>query len=84
MFEVLSRFEPGQVIGLVAVMGGLGVGALAVFMGIGLEMRKTELAAAASRRTCSNGGCLRRKSAVMDAGTNRPHEACKPPAYSEV
>ena len=84
MFEVLSRFEPGQVIGLVAVIGGLGVGALAVFMGISLEMRKAELAAALKKDMLERGMSPTEIRAVMDAGTNRPHEACKPPAYSEV
>ena len=84
MGELLSRFEPGQLIGLAAVVGGLFVGALAVVMGIAHEMRKTELTAALKKDMVERGMSPQEIRMVLEAGRKSSHEACKPPAYSEV
>jgi hypothetical protein len=84
MFELLSRFHPGELIGLSAVVGGLVVGAIAVVMGIGLEMRKIELAAALKKDMIERGMTPEEIRTVMEAGQNHPHANHKPRRYSEV
>ena len=48
MEELLSRFEPGHVIGLVAVVFSIGCGIVGIVMGCWLEMRKARRAAGAT------------------------------------
>jgi hypothetical protein len=90
MFELLSKFEPGQLIGLTAVVGGLSCGALAIVMGIWLAMRKTELEAGLKRSMLERGMSAAEIRIVMEAGSCSSNEHgdqpahAKQPAYSEI
>ena len=55
MFELLSKFEPPQLIGLTVIVGGLICGLVATVMGIGLAIRKTELAASLKKSMLERG-----------------------------
>lgn len=70
MPELLSRFEAGELIGLVAVSGGLLCGLVAIFMGIWHEHRKTEFNAALKQDMLNRGMSADDIRTVLDAGTN--------------
>jgi hypothetical protein len=90
MIELLSRFEPGQLIGLTAVVGGLGCGALGIVMGVWCAIRKTELEAGLKRSMIERGMSAEEIRMVIDEGSfasaghggQRVH--AKQPAYSEI
>jgi len=69
MSELLSRFEPGEMIGLVAVTGGLLCGLVAIIMGIWHEHRKTEVNAALKQDMLNRGMSADDIRSVLDAGT---------------
>ncbi len=71
MFELLSRFHPGEIIGLVAVVGGLLVVITSVLGGIWREVRKTEIAAALKQDMLNRGMSADEIEAVLEAGTKR-------------
>jgi hypothetical protein len=74
----LSRFDPGQVIGLVAVTGGLLCGLVAIVMGIWLEMRRTETAAILKQDMLNRGMTADEIRTVLEAGTGaRPGKHLK-------
>jgi hypothetical protein len=84
MFELLSKFEPGELIGLTAVLGGLICGVVGTVMGIGLAIRKTELAASLKKSMIERGMSAEEIRTVMDAGSYPSLEHGKKPAYSEI
>ena len=84
MYELLSRMHPGEFIGLTAVAGGLLCGLVAIVMGIGLEMRRVELAAALKKNMLERGMTPEEIRIVMEAGSCRSEQPAKEPAYSEV
>jgi hypothetical protein len=84
MFELLSKFEPGELIGLTAVVGGLICGILGTVMGIGLAIRKMELEASLKKSMLERGMSAEEIRMVMDAGSYKELEHRKQPAYSEV
>ena len=55
MYEFLSRVEPGQVIGLVSVIGAFACAIVAIVMGIGLEVRRAELTAGLKKHMLERG-----------------------------
>jgi hypothetical protein len=55
MYELLSKMEPGELIGLVAVVGGLVCGIVAIVMGVGLQIRRVELAATLKKNMLERG-----------------------------
>jgi hypothetical protein len=90
MFELLSRFDPGQFIGLTAVVGGLTCGALGIVSGVWLANRKSELSAGLKRSMLERGMSAEEIRVVMEAGscTSPEHGAqpsySKQPAYTEI
>jgi hypothetical protein len=84
MFELLSKFNPGELIGLTAVVGGLICGVVAIVMGVGLEIRKTELAAGLKKTMLERGMSADEIRMVMDTGSKSSLESRKQPAYEEV
>lgn len=84
MYELLAKMEPGQLIGLVAVIGGLACGIVAIVMGVGLEIRRVELAAALKRDMLERGMTPEEIRIVMEAGFNTTRRSCKGPVEAEV
>ncbi len=84
MSDVLTRMSPGELIGLVAVAGGLFCGLVAIVMGIGLEYRRVELAAALKKDMLERGLTPEEIRTVMEAGLNTAHPPCKSPVVAEV
>jgi hypothetical protein len=84
MYELLSRMDPGQLIGLVAVVGGLVCGIVAIVMGVGLEIRRVELAAALKKDMLERGMTAEEIRIVMEAGSNRSERLCKSAVDAEV
>lgn len=70
MSELLSRFNAGEMIGLVAVAGGMLIGLVAIIMGIWHEHRKTEVNAALKQDMLNRGMSADDIRTVLDAGTN--------------
>jgi hypothetical protein len=84
MHELLFKMEPGQLIGLVAVAGGLVCGIVAIVMGVGLEMRRVELATALKKDMLERGMTADEIRIVMEAGSKIPERPCKGPVDAEV
>ena len=68
--DILSRFEPGEFIGLVAVGGGLLCGLVAIFMGIWHEHRKAEINGALKQDMLNRGMSAEDIRTVLEAGTH--------------
>ena len=84
MFELLSKFNPGELIGLTAVVGGLICGTVGIVMGVGLAIRKTELEAGLKKTMLERGMSAEEIRMVMDGGSCNSVEHGKQPAYEEV
>jgi hypothetical protein len=84
MYELLSKMEPGQLIGLVSVVGGLACGIVAIIMGVGLETRRVELAAALKKDMLERGMTAEEIRIVMDAGSRNSQRLGKSPVEAEV
>jgi hypothetical protein len=84
MLELLSKFNAGELIGLTAVAGGLMCGALAIVMGVGLAIRKTELEAGLKKSMLERGMSAEEIRMVMSAGSDSALERGKQPAYREL
>jgi len=84
MYELLSKMEPGQLIGLVAVVGGLVCGIVAIVMGVGLEIRRVELAAALKKDMLERGMTAEEIRVVMEAGSKNVERPCKSHVDAEV
>jgi hypothetical protein len=70
MSEVFSRLNGGEMIGLVAVSGGLLCGLVAIFMGIWHEHRKSEINGALKQDMLNRGMSAEDIRTVLEAGTN--------------
>jgi hypothetical protein len=80
MYELLSKIEPGELIGLVAVVGGLVCGIVAIVMGVGLEIRRVEL----KKDMLERGMTAEEIRIVMEAGSKNSKRLCKSPVDAEV
>jgi hypothetical protein len=69
MLELLSRFDSGELIGLVAVVGAFLCGLPAVVMGIWLAIRQTETAAALKQDMLNRGMSAEEIRIVLEAGS---------------
>jgi hypothetical protein len=78
MEAILSKFEPGELIGLVAVSGGLLVGLLCglsgIIMGIWHNARQTEITASLKRDMLNRGMSAEEIRVVIEAGTHSSHK----------
>jgi hypothetical protein len=84
MLELLSRMQPGELIGLTAVGGGILIGLIATVMGIGLAHRRIELNAALKKNMLDRGMSAEEIRIVMEAGSSCPDRPIKERAYAEV
>ena len=84
MHELLLKIEPGHLILLVAVAGGLVCGIVAIVLGIGLEIRRVELAAALKKDMLERGMTAEEIRIVMEAGSKIPKRPGKGPVDAEV
>ncbi len=84
MSDVLTRISPGELIGLVAVAGGLFCGLVAIVMGVGLEYHRASLAAGLKKDMLERGMSPEEIRTVMEAGSKRLQDSCKGPAEVEV
>ena len=84
MIELLSKFNAGELIGLTAVVGGLLCGTLAIVMGVGLAIRRTELEAGLKKSMLERGMSAEEIRMVMESGSQTSLEHRKQPAYREV
>jgi hypothetical protein len=84
MYELLSKFEPGQLIGLVAVSGGLLCGLVAIVMGIGLEMHRVNIAASLKKSMLDRGMTAEEIRMVMESGSKDSEHPEKSPMPAEV
>jgi hypothetical protein len=72
MTEILSKFDSGEFIGLVAVVGGLLCGLTAIVMGCWLEIRKVAL----KQDLVDRGMSAEDIQTVLNAGTHRSKWGC--------
>ena len=77
MDDLLSRFEPGHVIGLVAVVGVMLCGLMGIVMGCWLEMRKVATAAALKQDMLNRGMSADEIRTVLDGGSGKPLKAVR-------
>jgi hypothetical protein len=84
MYELLSKMEPEQLIGLVAVIGAYACGIVAIVMGIRLGFRRVELAAALKKDMLERGMTAEEIRIVMEAGSKNPQRLGKSPVEAEV
>jgi hypothetical protein len=91
MHDVFSRFNPGEMIGLVAVLGCVVCGLVAIMMGVGFAMRKQELLAGLKKSMLDRGMSADEIKMVIDAGSYDSLEHSKQlashdkqPAYKEL
>lgn len=75
MSEVLSKFDSGELIGLVAVVGGLLCGIIAIVMGCWLELRRTETSAALKQDMLNRGMSADEIRTVLEAGSRESRKA---------
>jgi len=71
MIETLSRMNYGEMMGFVALAGGLLIGFIAVLGGLWTEVRKTEIAAGLKHDMLERGMSAGEIQTVLDAGTHR-------------
>lgn len=69
MEAFLSKFDAGELIGLVAVGGGLLCAIVGIFMGCWLEMSKTASATSLKHEMLERGMSAEEIRTVLDAGT---------------
>jgi hypothetical protein len=74
MMELLSKFDSGELIGLVAVAGAFLCGVPAVIMGIWLAIRQTEMAAALKQEMLNRGMSAEEIRIVLEAGSGQAHK----------
>jgi hypothetical protein len=77
MSEFLSKFNGGELIGLVAVAGGLLCGIVGIISGNWQRVRKAEIAAALKQDMINRGMSADEIRTVMEAGSGRASRACR-------
>jgi hypothetical protein len=84
MIEVLTKVDPGLLIGLVALAGGLFCALVGIILGNGLAYHRESLAAALKKTMIERGMTPDEIRLVMDAGSKGSQAPCKGPAELEV
>jgi len=77
MSDFLSRFNGGELIGLVAVAGGLLCAIVGILSGSWQKVRKAEIAAALKQDMLNRGMSAEDIRTVMEAGGNRFGRSCR-------
>jgi hypothetical protein len=78
MTEFLSRFDAGEIIGLVAVAGGLLCGITAIVAGAWQMVRRTEIVAALKQDMLNRGMSAEDIRTVLEAGSRGSRKASCP------
>jgi len=73
MIDLLSKFEAGELIGLVAVAGGLLCGIVGIIMGCWLEMRRAGISGTLKHDMLERGMSADEIATVINAGTGHAH-----------
>jgi hypothetical protein len=84
MYEILAKLNPGELVGLVALAGGLFCGVVAIVTGCWLEVRRAELTAALKKDMLERGMSAEEIRTVMEAGAKGWQKTCKKGSYSEL
>ncbi len=77
MSEILSRLNGGEVIGLVAVAGGLLCAIVGILSGNWQKVRKAEITAALKQDMLNRGMSADDIRTVIESGTNRFGRSCR-------
>jgi hypothetical protein len=77
MSDFLSRFNGGELIGLVAVAGGLLCAIVGILSGSWQKVRKAEIAAALKQDMLNRGMSAEDIRTVMEAGSYRFGKSCR-------
>jgi hypothetical protein len=77
MAELLAKFDAGEFIGLVAVVGGILCGLLGIVMGVWHTHRKTEIEAALKQDMLNRGMSAEEIRTILDAGTAASQGGCR-------
>ena len=80
MYELLSRVDPGFVIGLVSTIGGFACAIVFIVMRIRLEVRRLDL----TKDMLERGMTAEEIQIVMEAGTKSAQHFRKGPMLAEV
>ena len=84
MTEVLTKMDPGELIGLVGMAGGILCALVWIILGNGLAYHRASLAAALKKTMVERGMTPEEIRLVMDVGSKGSQDPCKGPAEVEV
>jgi hypothetical protein len=84
MTEVLTKLNPGELVGLLWTAGPILCARVWIILGHGLEYHRVSVAAALKKPMVERGMTPEEIRLVMDAGSERSKETCKGPAEVEV
>ena len=74
MTDLLSRFDPGALFGLTAMVGGLLCGITAILAGTWQKVRRAEITAALKQEMLSRGMSADDIRTVLEAGSKSPRK----------
>jgi hypothetical protein len=77
MMDLLSRMDSGELIGIVAVVGGLLIALVAIIAGSWVKVRRAEIAAALKQDMLNRGLSAEDIRTVLGAGSKRSVEQQK-------
>ena len=75
MIELLSKFDGGELIGVIAVVGGLLCAITAIIAGAWTKVRRTEIAAALKHDMLNRGMSADDIRTVLETGSKRSRQA---------
>jgi hypothetical protein len=76
MSELLSRLEPGHIIPIVAIVGGILWGIVSSLAMAWTKIRKAELQATLKRELIAQGRSADEVERILAAGSSRPEKSC--------
>ena len=84
MYELLSKWNHGELIGLLWTAGPILCALVWIILGHGLEYHRVSVEAALKKAMVERGMTPEEIRLVMDAGSERSQNPCKGPAEVEV
>jgi hypothetical protein len=84
MTEVLTKLNPGELVGLLWTAGPIFCALVWIILGHGLEYRRVSVEAALKKAMVERGMTAEEIRLVMDAGSEGSKVPCKGPAEVEV